>query len=321
MTKRPCQGRPKRASSRQDRGVRGRLSKQKWDAWSHDGATKRCAKPIRDRCRLVCGRGGALSVGDPSDRVASRVSQTPGVSIENHLGEAEAVVASVGCDVERPFELHSKIAPLLCPCKHPQAQDAQETIPFVLPQYHDRPKGHITMMHRSAAAPSGMKAPCALCHEIGAYSAACTTAKSETKKCLMIGFRVSFRIHVPCLCGSYALPFGKRRCLQKFSLDAPRDTLSSAGWSFHSAACRGFQSLCPCCHNPTTSSLKVIRRTLHPPLLMGCSRDFTLSSKHCIIAGILERRLLVPSLVQPASSTGGVPLAPLLSSALRQVAH
>ena len=78
-------------------------------------------------------RGGAQSVGDPSDRVASRVSQTPGVSIENHRGEAEAVkVASVGCDVERPFELHSKIAPsLLCPFKHPQAQGAQETIPSI----------------------------------------------------------------------------------------------------------------------------------------------------------------------------------------------
>ena len=55
------------------------------------------------------------------------------------------------------------------------------------PRYHDLPRGYITMMHRSAVAPSGMKAPCALCHEIVAYSAGCTTAKSETKKCLVIG--------------------------------------------------------------------------------------------------------------------------------------
>ena len=34
------------------------------------------------------------------------------------------------------------------------------------PQYHDLPKGHITMTHRSAAAPLGMKAPCDLCREI-----------------------------------------------------------------------------------------------------------------------------------------------------------
>ena len=43
------------------------------------------------------------------------------------------------------------------------------------PQYHDLSKGHITLLQRSAVARLGMNAPCALYHEIGASSAACTT--------------------------------------------------------------------------------------------------------------------------------------------------
>ena len=50
------------------------------------------------------------------------------------------------------------------------------------------PMGHITIMQRSAVALLlGMKASCALCHEIGSSSAARTTAKSDTKKRFMIG--------------------------------------------------------------------------------------------------------------------------------------
>ena len=55
------------------------------------------------------------------------------------------------------------------------------------PRYHDLANRHITMMHLSAVDPLEMKARCALCREFRAYSAACSTAKIETKKSLMIG--------------------------------------------------------------------------------------------------------------------------------------
>ena len=75
--------------------------------------------------------------------------------------------------------------------RHQWAQGAQGTAAWIRsgslfffllflshkPRYHNLLKGHITMMHRSAVAPLGMKASCALCHAIGAHAAACTTAK------------------------------------------------------------------------------------------------------------------------------------------------
>ena len=87
------------------------------------------------------------------------------------------------------------------------------------PRHHDLAMVYITMMHRSAVA------PCALCHEIGACSAACTTAKSVTKKCLMIGEDIEwlpsrFMLYpLPCLCGLCAPPFGK---IRQFCRDAVR---------------------------------------------------------------------------------------------------
>ena len=48
------------------------------------------------------------------------------------------------------------------------------------PRYHNLAIVHITMMHHSAVAHKGMKAPRAVCHGIGACSAACMTAKSDT---------------------------------------------------------------------------------------------------------------------------------------------
>ena len=83
------------------------------------------------------------------------------------------------------------------PSKDPCAQGSQNTFVSIQfctlflslvflshkPRYHDLPKGHITIRQRSAVASLGMKAPCDLCHVLGAYSAAYAKAKSGTKKC------------------------------------------------------------------------------------------------------------------------------------------
>ena len=120
----------------------------------------------------------------------------------------------------------------------------------------------------------------------------------------------------------------KNQHLQKFCLHAPRNRRSPVPklpyCSLH------VLSLCPCRAAPqsttmgsdlscmhSTSSLKVICRPLHPPLLMGFSSVFTLSFKHCIFAGILAKCLLLAPIPRPATSTCGVPLAPLLSFAHR----
>ena len=85
------------------------------------------------------------------------------------------------------------------------------------------------MMHRSAAALLAMKAPGALCREIGAFSAPCTTAKSETKKCLMIGENVYWLpsrfvwYTIPCLCGFLRSSIQENEDLQELCRDAPRN--------------------------------------------------------------------------------------------------
>ena len=186
------------------------------------------------------------------------------------------------------------------------------------PPYDDLPQGHITMMHRSAVAPLRMKAPCALCHEIGAYSAACMTAKSETKKCMMIGKTFIGFLHVfmlypiPCLCGLCAPPFGKTTIFSS-SAGMLQGTEPLQCLSFHTAACRHFHSLWLCCvafwsttmwsdlsHTLSTSSLKMIRRPWHPLVSMSCSSVFTLSSNDCLLVSILGRCLRAP-IPRPAS--------------------
>ena len=158
-----------------------------------------------------------------------------------------------------------------------------------------------TMMQRPAVAPWGMKAPCALWHDIGAFSAACTTAKSERKRCL-IGrrhVRTSFAFGVvsnPVL----VPPFGKKQDLPKFCRCAPGNTRSpepelphrnlqtspvpvslqhralihdngvrSFFHAFDLIAASDSQSIAPTFVNGI-SLLQVIRSPLHPPLSMGC---------------------------------------------------
>ena len=89
----------------------------------------------------------------------------------------------------------------------------------------------VTIVQRSAVALLGTKALCVLCHEIGAYSAACTTAKSEAKKCLMIGEDAMDFLRV-CSCiqsrafAVFVLYRSEHKNLQKFCQHAPRNSRS-----------------------------------------------------------------------------------------------
>ena len=66
----------------------------------------------------------------------------------------------------------------------------------------------------------------------------------------------------------------------------------------------------------STSSLKTSRKPSLHPVWTGCSRVFSLSSKNCLLAGILDRCLLDAPSPRPADIlTVDVLLAPLLSTA------
>ena len=78
--------------------------------------------------------------------------------------------------------------------------------------------------------------------------------------------------------------------------------------SLHTAACRHVRWIVLANYMGSilsvmvsTLSLKMIRRPVRPPLLMGCSRVLASSSEHCLIAGMLERCLLLAPIPLPAS--------------------
>ena len=118
-------------------------------------------------------------------------------------------------------------------------------------------------------------------------TAACTTAKSNTKKLLMIGDDL-YWLHsrvvlcpIPCV----APPLKKTSILSN-SAGMLHGTEALQCLSLHTATCRHFQSLCPCCIAVCstsmrsavsfifgTSSVKMIRKPLHPPFSTGCEDD------------------------------------------------
>ena len=112
---------------------------------------------------------------------------------------------------------------------------------------HFVPRASVPRPSQKGAAPLGMKAPCALCHEIGAYSAACTTVKIETKEVLWDG-----REHVLASFAFCVLPnsvpvrllgsfMWENRDLQEFCSDAPRHRSPLVSELPH---CRSMSSLC-----------------------------------------------------------------------------
>ena len=109
-----------------------------------------------------------------------------------------------------------------------------------------------------------------------------------------------------------ASPFGKTSIFRSSAgMLHGREALQCL--SFYTAACRHFQSMWPCCiafWSTTvgsglsfilwTSSLKMIRKPLHPPFSTGCSRACALSSRLCLFANSPDRCLLLVPIRRPA---------------------
>ena len=150
-----------------------------------------------------------------------------------------------------------------------------------------------------------MKDPCALCHEIAAYSAACTPAKREIKRCLMIGegrYGIASRLTlhpIQCLCGSCAPPLSEKRKssdpLLECSMQQP---LSNA--STPTPKIERISSPSPC-----EIAFSIVRSHLIPEkknnanrcthlcqwAVQGCS----LSSEHCLTANVPLHAALLSS--------------------------
>ena len=172
----------------------------------------------------------------------------------------------------------------------------------------------VTIVQRSAVPPLGMKALCVLCHEIGANSAARTTAKSEAKKCLMIGedamdfLRVCFCIQSRAF-AVFVLRRLEHKNLQKFCQHAPRNSRSP--------------SLCPCniAFRSTVGpdrSFMLTTSLLHK-FAVHCTHLFRWAVQGCLLSpqNIVVLQVFwqgffssLPSLVLPAASTDDGLLAP-----------
>ena len=199
------------------------------------------------------------------------------------------------------------------------------------PRDHDLPNGHITMMHRSAVAPLGKKAPCDLCQVIGAHSAACTTAKSGTKKCfhdrrgtVWTSFAFGFVSNPVCA----VVVLSKTRILKR-SARMLHATIAVQCFSFHTGMLQLPHRRLKTFPVSLQNEVRLFFHSFHfiagsnsqpvaPTFFEGLFRGVLPSPQNIVKLQVSWQGFfsLIPSLVQSVAVTDDGLLAPLLSLAL-----